>query len=1667
MWKIRTFVSIALMSFTLIIQAQVVGNEWIDYTKSYYRIRVIDDGIYRVNASELAVVGVPVNNIAVNKYQLFRRGVEVAINVRDDNNDGRLDYLEFYGQRNDGAADKELYVSPDAQPHDYYSLFSDSAAYFLTWHASSSPSLGKRISFSNVRDSTGLSAQPFHMASSLQLQTNAYNPGFRYGSGGDIQNPAYEYGEGWTGSNISKNQSKSFSFVLNDAITSGTPPLIEVVLAGISSFDHVADISVGPSEASVRKIGTVTFQQRNSQRFSAYAAWSDVAANGNLVVKITVIGVTGQTDVLSVSSVKVDYAQGFSISGTSKTFNTVASGNTRGYMKVTATTTAPATFRALDITDATNPISLSPSLYADRLDLVVTNFSQARKLHVFSTVKAVGSLQKVDFLQMNFATANYLIVAHPTMDNTTGGINPVSEYAAYRSSAEGGSFNVINASILDIYDQFGFGDPSPVALRRFCTYAVNNGSAEYLFIIGKGYTPNYNVFRSTATVTNYVPTYGFPGSDLLFAVDPSDGDLIPDLAVGRLNALSSAEVKTYLDKVKEMEQTPYDALWRKNLIHLSGGQTASELAIFKSYISSFEVIAEGDFLGGKVSSKSKATTDAVELIDVKGDVNKGVSLITFFGHSSSIVTDIEIGRASNPDEGYINKGKYPVLLVNGCNAGGIFATVLTFGEDWIKTPNAGALGVIANSDYALSSGLRRWSDLFYKEAFTKGDQFGLSVGKIIHNLIIPYYEVYGTDIFSQSQIFQTLFQGDPAIKLFGSQSPDFALSGNELTASSFGSDRVLASADSFLIEVPVQNFGRTISDSLGIKLERTLADGTQLTSFYKRPSVRRLDTLELSVKNDQTLVNEGINNFLVTLDPGNLIEELNEVNNSASLEIFIPRGNTIPLFPIDFAQVGQDKVDLVWQSANQLSDVRSFQLAIDTTTSFSSPFHKQEIISGSLIMNHEIDLATLPDSTTVFWRTRFDQSQPNEDTSWVQHSFTKVQAGGNGWIQSNERQFDLNSFSGVSFSPLTGKMSFQETSTDVSVNTHGVGHPNGYDAYQVIVDGINLLATNNAADPVCKKLNAVNAVVFDRQSAQPTRPLGISGSDVSNDLVCGRLPQMIYNFSESEMLGGSRYLDLLIDRMDDGDMILLFSFDSVAFSNWDTQLKSSLNLVGIENSLIDGLTNGQPLVILGKKGESIGSAARVINDGSAIPIKNQAISFVGAATGKYSEGSTKSTLIGPAKKWNSFLLNLAAEASDFWNLEVNAVNTNGQELSVLDINTVIGSIDLSSVDANLFPYLYFNLNFSDNQLQTPIKLGSWSVDYDLPPEGVISGGNTTPLKLQEGEDFSSSYLFQNLSSVDFSDSLDVSIRYVNVSSGVVEVEQQVVGPPLSGDSVKINLITESQTKIGDNSLSLTVRPRETELYGVNNIIKYPVAFTVSQDNANPVLDVTFDGGYILNGDIVSPNPNILIRLKDENTYLFKQDTSGIMIELKAPCETCIYERVNFTGAKLTYTPAAENQDYELSYAPGPLVDGVYGLRVQGVDQTGNKSGAEPYEITFEVINESTITHFYPYPNPFSTSTRFVFTLTGSNIPDQIKIQIMTVSGRVVREITQDQIGPLKIGNNISQYAWDGRDEYGDQLANGVYLYKVFIRSMGKEMDHRNTTADKAFKNGFGKIYLLR
>ena len=125
---------------------------------------------------------------------------------------------------------------------------------------------------------------------------------------------------------------------------------------------------------------------------------------------------------------------------------------------------------------------------------------------------------------------------------------------------------------------------------------------------------------------------------------------------------------------------------------------------------------------------------------------------------------------------------------------------------------------------------------------------------------------------------------------------------------------------------------------------------------------------------------------------------------------------------------------------------------------------------------------------------------------------------------------------------------------------------------------------------------------------------------------------------------------------------------------------------------------------------------------------------------------------------------------------------------------------------------------------------------------------------------------------------------------------------------------------------------------------------------------------------------------------------------------------------------------------------------------------------FSVINKPMISNLLNYPNPFTTSTAFLFMVTGSEVPQNIRIQILTITGKVVREITKDELGPLHIGRNITEFKWDGTDMYGQKLANGVYLYRVLTNLNGKSLDKYQADGDKTdkyFNKGYGKMVLIR
>ena len=495
---------------------------------------------------------------------------------------------------------------------------------------------------------------------------------------------------------------------------------------------------------------------------------------------------------------------------------------------------------------------------------------------------------------------------------------------------------------------------------------------------------------------------------------------------------------------------------------------------------------------------------------------------------------------------------------------------------------------------------------------------------------------------------------------------------------------------------------------------------------------------------------------------------------------------------------------------------------------------------------------------------------------------------------------------------------------------------------------------------------------------------------------------------------------------------------------------------------------------MGKKGADPGYATIVTADyTSPVPAGEQEIFLEEVIQGTTTSGTLVSPRIGPAASWGSFHQThrfMEAPTSDNFSFSIIGIDNQNAETVLYD-NVTSRDVDLTSINGATYPYLRLEMQSADIVDLTPTQLRHWFVTYDGFPEGIISlkeGQDKHGIELFEGVSMETTFIFNNVSDLPFQDSIVVVQTLFNQNSAKSHRDTLAIKPLMPEESEEFTLSIETSERIGKNDLNVFANPylQQEQSYN-NNFIDMAEYLLVKRDNTNPILEVTVDGEFIMDGDIVSPSPVIVLRMKDENTTLPKEDTLGINLFLNENCDGCEEKRISFSSPHLVWNPATSETDFTVEYQPPGLPDGLYRLQAEASDASGNRAGAERYGVNFEVVNESQITNFFPYPNPFSSSTQFVFTLTGSEIPDEIIIQIMTLNGTVVREITQDELGSLKIGHNRTDYAWDGRDEYGDQLANGVYLYKVKIFNRGTEMKHRSTSADRAFKNGIGKIYLLR
>jgi hypothetical protein len=176
-----------------------------------------------------------------------------------------------------------------------------------------------------------------------------------------------------------------------------------------------------------------------------------------------------------------------------------------------------------------------------------------------------------------------------------------------------------------------------------------------------------------------------------------------------------------------------------------------------------------------------------------------------------------------------------------------------------------------------------------------------------------------------------------------------------------------------------------------------------------------------------------------------------------------------------------------------------------------------------------------------------------------------------------------------------------------------------------------------------------------------------------------------------------------------------------------------------------------------------------------------------------------------------------------------------------------------------------------------------------------------------------------------------------------------------------------------------------------------------------------------------------VKLKDDNGINTVGNGIGhnLMATLIRDGQEKTIELNNYYEAKLD-----SYQEGEINYPMNKMAPGKYQLKVKAWD-VFNNSNENITEFWVADSKDFTLDHVLNYPNPFTTLTDFQFEHNRPGDDLDVQVQIFTVAGKLVKTIHQSIYSP---GSRVTNIKWDGRDDYGDKIGRGVYLYKLKVRS---------------------------
>ncbi|MCX6153020.1 MAG: C25 family cysteine peptidase [Candidatus Kapabacteria bacterium] len=1198
--------------------------------------------------------------------------------------------------------------------------------------------------------------------------------------------------------------------------------------------------------------------------------------------------------------------------------------------------------------------------------------------------------------------ADYLIIYHPDF------IVQAKRLAEHRNK-----FNSIKTKIVDIndiYKEFSFGKLDPHAIRSFLAYTLNSWklTPTHVLLFGDA-SFDLKGNDKKRKFLNYIPAFGFPTSDSWYTF--INKETLPEFAIGRVPAFNSSNAENMINKIIEYD-TVKAAPWMKKVLMITGGDGDYEKDVFYNDMLELSQFFIKKTICCDTFTIQKHDNSVVGISDaglIMSQINDGRFWVNFSGHGSTEGIEVD-GWFS-----YLlaNKSKYFILSTLSCNTSSYAEPeVISKNETYLLEKDKGAVATLGSSCF-LSNEV---NSMFIDKAISGVSDSSLYLRDL--GSIVNYGKMNFTDNYYFTKAFKYVFNilGDPFTKIRMANTPDYYFVENDLKFTNLsGSSIISETDDSLLISGTIANYGVSSETDFIVNCIHEAGDKSDTLRLFINQMCKP-QKFSFIVPINKT---PGFHKITLLIDPTKRVRNEYSQNNKFVKIVDVYAKSLLKVDPLDNWIININDPKFRYLNPIDNGEIQfDYQFIISDVKDTNQSLYISQ--SSDIIIKKEYIEFQPPfkfEAGKLYWvRACYINKDNKSNSNWIWTSFIPV----NNALTENNSDFTINKVAQMSDWKLN---SIDNTSLNDSLSSQIKFDNQDFRIFGV-VGKENLLRygfMRIGSDIVVNSVHAVglNAVIFNSKTGK-------------------------WRYNEyrtwDEINSSRNFIKFIRDSSDEWDYVGIttceqsFNVPMTYLPKTDPgsmdSLIATLKLFGA--GVADSLQFNTSYSLLGWRGASKDMVFEAINqDRDTANITGNLMMFNDSA-------NIESSLIGPAKKWNniSFIIDNINSTYPL-NIKIYAVNPSiNENLLISDLNGM-KLVDLSAIDATIYPFIKVKFNFynnakSLNEMLSRKKaiLKSILCNFAPVPEYafVESASVLSDSGLIRGDDLKLKIGVQNISPRSSSDSSDFRLKITDPTDVALIDSLTEIKAINKNELIQIPVTFDTKDFAVFNTLNIAINthPKYYEMYNFNN---YAKAYTsIIKDTSAPQMTLYMDGIKIDHDGIdVSMNPLVEVKLDDAAHLVLNSSQLGMRAQINGVYQDSSKSAVNNyiykTYDKYSLIKAS------LSFISHTPETGENWIKVYGTDASNNHDTVFYH---FNVPKAGIASDLKNFPNPADYKTTINFSYKSPTNHDKGNIKIYNIFGEFVRELA----ATVNFGENNIE--WNCFDHQGNLVPQGVYFYFLNI-----------------------------